>query len=73
VAYAKLSDRDVPVLAEWTPLPEAAKRLGFSRQYAYKRAADGYFTSLHRVGEEFSTYIVSTAEVDEKAKSRTDS
>lgn len=62
--YAKLSDKDIPTINEWITLPEAAQRLGISRQYAYKRAADDYFQSLHKIGDELITYVVSTEEVD---------
>lgn len=61
---------DIPVLEGWITIPEAASKLGISRQYAYKRAADGYFKSIHQIGDENATYVVSTEEVATKIRSR---
>lgn len=62
--YAKLSDKKIPTISEWITLPEAAQRLGISRQYAYKRAADNYFKTLSKIGDELVTYVVSTDEIE---------
>ena len=60
-----LSQQDaVPRLTGWITLPEAAKLLGFSRQYCYRLAQNEKFKSLHRIGES-STFVVSEAEVAE--------
>lgn len=68
---AKLSENpDIPTLKGWITIPEAAVKLGISRQYAYKRATDGFFSSLHRLGDEMTTFIVSTEEVDKLVNAR---
>jgi predicted DNA-binding transcriptional regulator AlpA len=71
VNATKLSGNpDIPVLAGWITIPEAASKLGISRQYAYKRAAEGFFSSIHQIGEENATFVVSTDEVDKKLAAR---
>lgn len=67
----KLTDNtDIPVLEGWMTIPEAASKLGISRQYAYKRAADGFFESLHKIGDEKETFVVKTEEVSRKLEAR---
>lgn len=61
---------DIPVLEGWITIPEAASKLGISRQYAYKRAADGFFETIHQIGEENATFVVAIEEVDKKIRSR---
>lgn len=63
-----MQNEDIPLLDGWITLPEAALRLGVSRQYAYKLASDNYFTSLHRLGE--SILVVSTSDVNDKKNAR---
>ena len=54
---------DLPVLAGWVSLTEAATILGVSRQYASKQAATGGFRSVHRIGASPS-FVVSIFEVE---------
>lgn len=58
----KLTQREIPELAGWLTIPDAAKAMKLSRQYVHRLAASGTFTSLHRVG---STFIVSVWEVND--------
>jgi excisionase family DNA binding protein len=63
-----MQNEDIPLLDGWVTLPEAAQRLGISRQYAYKLASDGYFRSLRRLGE--SVLVVGTWDVIDKQNER---
>jgi excisionase family DNA binding protein len=63
-----MQNEDIPLLDGWVTLPEAAQRLGISRQYAYKLASDGYFQSLRRLGE--SVLVVGTWDVIDKQNER---
>lgn len=61
----KLSeDPNVPVLKGWVNITEAAELLGITRQHSYKRAKNGGYKSLHRIGTS-PAYVVSTKEIDE--------
>lgn len=61
-----LSQNDqVPALEGWVAITEAAKILGFTRQYCYRLAQNGYFESLHRIGES-ATFVISTEELASK-------
>ncbi len=63
-----MQNENIPLLDGWITLPEAAQRLGVSRQYAYKLASDNYFQSLHRLGE--SVLVVATWDVIDKKNER---
>lgn len=63
-----MQNENIPLLDGWITLPEAAQRLGVSRQYAYKLASDGYFKTLHRLGE--SVLVVSDYEVENLSAER---
>ncbi len=54
---------DIPVLDGWVTITEAAGILGFTRQYCYRLAQNGYFDSIHRLGES-ATFVISTAELE---------
>jgi predicted DNA-binding transcriptional regulator AlpA len=63
---------DIPVLSGgWINLTEAASRLGYTRSYIYKRASDGAFKTLHRVGSQTS-YVVNVDEVEELIRLKTE-
>ena len=59
-------NESIPVLSGWVAITEAAKLLGFTRQYCYRLAQNGYFDSIHRLGDS-STFVISTAELDAKS------
>jgi len=65
-----LSDRAVPTLPGWISLTEASTILGLSRQYVYKKAGEGLFRTLHRIGSQPS-YVVSEDEVAQYKDYRT--
>lgn len=56
---------DIPVLDGWVAITEAASILGFTRQYCYRLAQNGYFETLHRIGES-ATFVISREELDAK-------
>jgi len=60
---------NLPLLAGWVNLTEAAEILGISRQHAYRRARlanegkPGGWKTVHRVGSK-PTYVVSLKELE---------
>ena len=60
----KLSEMtEIPELeGQWVGLTEAAEILGISRQYAYKKASLGAFSTLRRVGSA-PMFVVNRAEL----------
>lgn len=62
-------NQDIPALDGWVAITEAASILGFTRQYCYRLAQNGYFDSLHRVGES-ATFVISREELDAKRSLR---
>ena len=68
--YTKLTDNpDIPVLMKWISLTEAAEILAMSRQYVNKKAAEGDYKSLHRVGNSPS-FVVQREEIEKIKKLR---
>lgn len=65
----KLSEMYVKPLRGYITLREAAERLGWSRPYIYKRAADGVFSSLVRVGTS-ELFLVEEYEIETLRRSR---
>lgn len=65
-------NQDVPVLEGWVAITEAAEILGFTRQYCYRLAQNGYFESIRRVGKS-TTFVISTEELDSKKALRKNS
>lgn len=55
---------DVPELAGWCSIQEAADRLGISRQAVWSRLSRGDFPSARRVGE---MYVLLESEVEKLA------
>lgn len=55
------TEKEIPVLAGWITLAEAAERLGVSRTYMYRKAKK--MSSIHRLGNQ-SSYVVSVSEVE---------
>jgi len=62
-------NQDIPVLDGWVAITEAAHILGFTRQYCYRLAQNGYFETLHRLGES-ATFVISREELDAKRSLR---
>ena len=69
---AKLTENDsIPVLEEWISLTEAAEILGLSRQYVNKRATNGDYATLHRLGNS-PALVVQREEIENIARRRTE-
>lgn len=71
----KLAERnDIPLLeGGWINLTEAARLLGYTRAYVYKKAAkpaeDGGFETLRRVGTQ-PTFVVNMSEIESLLEKR---
>lgn len=70
---SKLTENpDIPPLAGWMKLTDAAERLGMTRQYISRVASNGGFSTLHRIGEgQHALFVVEEHEVESKLEART--
>lgn len=65
----KLTDLSVPKLEGWINITEAGRRLGLSRQWVYKQAAQGVYTTLRQVGDQ-PVFVVQESEIEEILRTR---
>lgn len=65
----KLTDMEVPKLQGWINITEAGRRLGLSRQWVYKQAAQGVYKTLHQIGDQ-PVFVVQESEIDDILSSR---
>lgn len=59
--------RHIPVLAGWLSLPDAAQRMGKTRQRAYQMADDGVLKTVRQIpgaGPRPAAYVVRETEID---------